>query len=250
MIERAHSSHIGLNACIRRAREAIFWPNMSSDITKYVQKCSICEQVQSESQREPMLSRELPSRPWQYVATDMFEFKQQSYLITVDYFSNYFEIDRLEGKRAVDIIYRLKKLFCAQGLPEKVFSDNGPPFNSIEFREFVKNYEFQHVTSSPYYAQSNGKIERSVQTAKKLMKKASVDNSDPFLALLDFRNTPSESLKLSPVQILYGRRTRTKLPIKSELLTTPDASDIQSRLGSAKVKQAMYTTAGLNQKNH
>ena len=49
----------------------------------------------------------------------MFEYKQHSFLITVDYFSNYFETDWLEGKRAVDIVYRLKKLFSAHGLPEK-----------------------------------------------------------------------------------------------------------------------------------
>ena len=140
---------------------------MTSEITNFIEKCSICEQIQAESQKEPMLICELSSRAWQYVATDMFEYKQQSYLITVDYFSNYFEIDRLEGKRAADIVYRLKKLFSAQGIPDKVFSDNGPPFNSADFRDFAQKYEFEHVTSSPRYAQSNGKIDRSVQTAKK-----------------------------------------------------------------------------------
>ena len=56
---------------------------------------------------------------------------------------------------------------------KKVFSDHGPPFNSDEFREFEKKHEFEHVTSSSRYAQSNGEMERSVQIAKKFKKKAS-----------------------------------------------------------------------------
>jgi len=36
MIKRAHSSHIGLNACIRRAKEAIYFPGLTAEITKYV----------------------------------------------------------------------------------------------------------------------------------------------------------------------------------------------------------------------
>ena len=51
--------------CIRRGREDVFWPKITADITNFVvNKCSICEQIQSENQKEAMLSRELLSRPW------------------------------------------------------------------------------------------------------------------------------------------------------------------------------------------
>jgi len=171
MIERAHMSHIGINGCIRRAREAVFWPKMSADITKHVSKCDVCQTIQSESQKEPMILRELPTRPWQYVATDLFDFRQQSYLITTDYFSNFFEIDKLQGKKAEDIIKCLKKHWARYGLPERVYSDGGPPYNSWEFKEFARKYEFKHITSSPTFSQSNGKAESAVKTAKRLMKK-------------------------------------------------------------------------------
>ena len=66
---------------------------------------------------------------------------------------------------------KLKKRFATHGIPDTFHSDNGPPFSSNEFSAFVVMYEFEHVTSSPEYPQSNGKVENAVKTAKCLMKK-------------------------------------------------------------------------------
>ena len=173
MIERSHASHIGVNGCIRRAREAVFWPGMTSDIDTYVRKCSVCQRWRDDSQKEPLISHTVPSRAWAKVGIDLMELNQQTYLITVDYFTNYFEIDRLEGKKSADVIYRLKQHFARHGIPEVVFSDNGPPFNGSEFRIFSQKFEFVHNTSSPHYPQSNGKAENAVKTAKRTTKESS-----------------------------------------------------------------------------
>jgi len=77
-------------------------------------------------------------------------------------------------------------------------SDNCP-FASAEFRRFAERYEFRHTTGSPRCSQSNGRVENAVKTAKRIMIKARETNTDPFLALLEWRNTPSEQL---------GRRLR------------------------------------------
>ena len=73
------------------------------------------------------------------------------------------------------------------------------------------------------------------------MTKAAEDHhGDPFLALLEWRNTPSENLQLSPAQIIFGRRTRTTLPTTSTLLQTPTSQQTASRLSHAKQQQAAY----------
>ena len=56
----------------------------------------------------------------------------------------------------------------------------------------MKNYGFEQVTSSLGYPKSNCKVENSVKIAKRLMKKAATPKSDPFLSLLNRRNTPTE----------------------------------------------------------
>ncbi len=168
-------------------------------------------------------------------------------MITADYLSGFFEIDRLPSKRACDVIYCLKAHFARHGLPIEVCTDNNP-FNSAEFRCFAQKYDFKHTTSSPHYAQSNGKIENCVKQAKRLMEKAIQDREDPFLALLAWRNTPSEQLGPSPAQILLGRRTRTHLPSTAELMTSPYDAKSHDALVAAKARQASYYNRGARER--
>ncbi|XP_056158097.1 thyrotropin receptor-like [Lampris incognitus] len=58
------------------------------------------------------------------------------------------------------------------GIPNTVVSDNRPCFNSKEWQKFAEQYDFRHVTSSPLYAQSNGKAEKGTHILKQLLKKA------------------------------------------------------------------------------
>lgn len=48
----------------------------------------------------------------------------------------------------------------------RVISDNGPQFIARDFKHFIRLCGMQHVRTSPYYPQSNGKIERWHQTLK------------------------------------------------------------------------------------
>ena len=112
----------------------------------------------------------------------------------------------------------LKRHFARYGIPEVLRTDNGPQFASNAFRNFSREWSFSHVTSSPRYPQSNGKVENSVKTAKRLMLKAKQSGTDPWLALLAFRNTPTQGFTSSPAQRLMGRRTRTTLPTHIHLL--------------------------------
>ena len=148
----------------------------------------------------------------------MFVFENRTYLITVDYYSNFFEVDHLTSTTATAVIKKLKEQFSRYGIPETVFTDNGPQFVCREFREFEREWEFQYSTSSPLHPQSNGKVENSVKTCKLLMKKALLSKGDVLLALLEFRNTPSERDGVSPSQKLFSRRMRARLPTTKELL--------------------------------
>lgn len=86
------------------------------------------------------------------------------------------------------------------------------PFNSSKCRAFAKDWNFEIITSSPRYPKSNGQAERAVHTAKRMLKKRRDSDTELELALLEFMNAVISGINLSPAQILYSRRTRTKIP--------------------------------------
>ncbi len=247
ILHRLHASHVGINGCIRRARDTVFFPGITKAIKELVSKCQVCAQFQNEIQKEPLMPHPAPSRPWEKVGTDIFTFHGQDYLITVDYLSGYFEVDRLPSKKVNDVMYALRQQFARHGIPLEVVSDNSP-FGASEFKLFAERWEFKHTTSSPRYPASNGRAENAVKTVKRLLRKASESHSDPFMALLDWRNTPSEQLGPSPAQLMFGRRTRTRLPSAAVLLSTPSATAAQSALTAAKERQAVYYNKGTKER--
>lgn len=98
------------------------------------------------------------------------ELMHQQFLITVDYFSNFWEIDLLELITASRVIRELKAHFARYGISSTLISDNGSQLTSRVFKEFAKAYDFQHQKSSPHYQHSNGMTESAVKTAKKLLR--------------------------------------------------------------------------------
>ena len=118
-----------------------------------------------------------------------------------------------------------------------VISDNGPPFNSGDFESFSKEWDFHHITSSPGHPQSNGRVENAVKSCKSLLMKARADKWDPLLALLEWRNTPTEGMHASPSQLLYGRRTRTRLPVAKTLLEPCVITNVPKMIEMRKQKQ-------------
>ena len=181
---------------------------MNQEITDFIEHCDTCNMYASHPQREPLIVYDVLERPWQKVGCDIFNLDEKDYLCTVEYYSGYFEIDDLKRKTARAIITRLNRHLSNHGIPNLFESDNGPPFDSQDFRDFALVYEFELVTSSPNYTQSNGRVENALKTAKQLMEKSKQAGTDFYLTLLDWRNTPTEGVGCSPVQSLCGRRTR------------------------------------------
>ena len=95
VIARLHSSHQGIEACLRKARERVFWPAMQHDVRNAVLTCQVCAEFQPNNSSMPMQSHEIPDRPWSRVATDLFSLKSKDYIVLVDYYSDYIEVSPL-----------------------------------------------------------------------------------------------------------------------------------------------------------
>lgn len=218
MLSRLHIPHSGKVKTKLNAKQLIFWPSMNSDIDNLIESCNVCLSNSNFNQREPMIPHEIPLGVWKKVGTDIFSYNGKKYLISVDYYSKFMEVQKLNSETSFTVIDALKKIFSTHGIPDSLVSDNGPCFNSSEFKNFCKKWQFRHITTSPHYPQSNGQVERFVQTIKNTLKKCLQSGNDFYLALLELRNTPIGPNLPSPAQLIFSRRLKTTIPVKDNLL--------------------------------
>lgn len=143
-----------------------------------VENCQACRTYSNTPGKETLKQHEYAARPWSKVATDLFELNHMHYLIVVDYYSNFAEVVPLNRSTSEIVINAMRDIFARFGVPEQLISDNGPAFSSEAFREFSHKWSFEHVMSSPYFAQSNGKAENTVKTVKNLLRKCQQSGDD------------------------------------------------------------------------
>ena len=234
VLDRLHEAHMGINKCRERAKQAVWWPGLSKQIQDMVENCKVCLKHKV-NRPEPLSPTPFPERPWQELGMDFFQCQSLDYLIVLDYYSRFIEIAAMnKNKRGSEVVRCLKSMFSRHGIPEKVRSDNGPPFDSAEYAKFANDWGFMISTSSPKFPKSNGEAERAVQTAKSILKKG----QDQAKALLAYRATPL-ACGYSPAQLLMGRNIRSTVPtfhaqLKPQL---PDMEVLRKRENDSRLQQ-------------
>ena len=134
---------------------------------------------------------EVPPGPWVKIGVDFFQdHLGKKHLIVADYFSKFLYVFPVASTHHFKSITHLRELFAAEGIPAIVMSDNGPPFNGEEFRQFACDFDFMHTTSSPHFHQSNGFIEAMVKKVKNAYKKMDGSPYAQARALLQLCDTP------------------------------------------------------------
>ena len=225
VLRHLHDGHQGVNKTRENAANSVWWPGVSADIEKMVKTCPDCAKNRR-ARIEPMRGTPFPSRAWSRIATDFFQQDGKHFLLVIDYFSRDVEIFRMKKTNTSTLIKKLKKVFARHGIPDILVSDNGPQYTADDFRKFAQAWNFEHITSSPHYPQSNGEAERAVQTLKNLILKC----EDEDLGLLMYRNTPLHN-GFSPAQLSMGRRLKTRVPCPPDSLLpqTPNLAIVKKR---------------------
>lgn len=185
-----------------------------------------------------MLSHEVPSLPWEYLSTDIFQFGAKDFIVIFDHFSKWLEVLELRSKTASEIISKLMFVFSHFGTPKYLISDN-MPFASLEFKKFCEDFHIVQITSSPRYPQGNSIAEKAVCTAKLMLKKNGIEKLD--MCLRTYRNTPIVGLDLSPLEMLIFRKVKDKLPIdvKSLYPKMYDIDGVQEKLRQVQIRSKL-----------
>jgi len=95
-------------------------------------------------------------------------------LVTTCHYNDWVEINILPNTLTVTEVELAKAHFARFGIPDRLVTDNGPQFTSTEYKQFLDENGFEHVTSSPYWSQGNGKAEAAAKIVKTMNQKARI----------------------------------------------------------------------------
>ena len=112
----------------------MYWPGMEADVTDYIKRCITCID-NSKMPVEMLHPHKVPTGPWIKIGMDFFQDDSgNKFLIVADYFSKFLFVHHVASTHHVKMLKYLRDLFSTEGMLAVVMTDNGPPFNSKEFK--------------------------------------------------------------------------------------------------------------------
>ncbi len=218
VLDGLHAAHQGVSGMKASARERLFWPGLDADIRQRRAQCVTCNENAPSQRDEPIILTPPPEMPFQQVASDWMELGNHNYIIYADRYSGWTEVSDVPNKTASTLKKNMLGWFRTYGAPEEISSDGGPPYNSVDYDDFLREWGVKKRLSSAYYPQSNGRAEVAVKTMKRALRGSvnprtgSLDTDAAARAIMTHRNTPNQDTGISPAEMLFGCKLRDHLP--------------------------------------
>lgn len=218
VLRELHEPHMGIVKTKAYARSYVWWPGLDEAVEARCRACVTCAEVAPAPPSAPPAPWRWPHSPYERVHLDFLgPIDGQTYLVSIDARSKWIEAFKMSKTTAEITIAKLRESWSRWGIPKQVVSDNGPPFTSKLFKDFLNSNGVFQMFSAPYHPASNGAAENAVKIIKTVIKKARRERIDPELAiqryLLVYHNTPHCTTGESPARLLQGRRLRTRLDV-------------------------------------
>lgn len=171
-----HANHFGIIKMKQLARNSVYWFSINKDIENYVANCDACSSMAIVHKSKDSSIWTPTTRPFSRIHIDFFFFEHRTFLLIVDSFSKWIEVEWMkQGTDHAKVLKKLVAYFARFGLPDVLVSDNGPPFNSWNFVDFLERQGIKVMKSPPYNPSSNGQAERLVRTVKEVLKRFLMD---------------------------------------------------------------------------
>ena len=232
----------------------MYWPKLYDELKDLVTNCATCLKYSASNRKDstkigPPLGQEIPTQPWEKLATDLFTYDHTNYLLVVNYTTKFPVVRKLTDLTARVVTEHMKAIFREFGTPHSIVSDNGPCYAAQYFADAMAEWGVNHIKVSPHHHQANGLAEGYVRIIKQLLTKAKELGQDPHKAIAIYRTTPLSDKLPSPFQLLYGRRPQTDFPqyTKSDpdqimALRHKDKNDAKPEINLPMETHVMFTT--------
>lgn len=221
----------------------VLGPSIDSQIEEVARKCQSCVMYADKKEKTPLVGWDWPEHPWSRLHADFLgPTFGKMFLVVIDTTSKWVECFDVNNITAQTTIKIFRGLFARFGLPLQLCTDNGPTFNSDEFKKILLASEIKNVTAVFYHPETNGLAENAVQIVKHAILKSRYDNpwADLFLKRFLFY-TPHMTAGKFPAKILLGGHLKTSL----DLIFPFEAKIVEAKQDLQKKVRTVTTREGV-----
>jgi len=270
VLEEAHKSnfsiHPGATKMYQDLKRGYWWPDMKTEIAKFVARCLVCQQIKIEHQRPAGLlgSLEVPQWKWEQISMDFVGGLPRT---QKGHDSIWVIVDRLTKSAhflPVKFTYKVSQyaeLFISEivklhGVLVSIVSDRDPIFTSHFWKAFQQALGTRLKMSTSHHLQTDGQSERTIQTLEDMLRACILEDGGSWnnhlpLIELSYNNSYHSSIGMAPYEALYGRKCRTPLCwaevgdkgiIGREIVqeTTRKIKSIQEKMRTTQSRQKSY----------
>ena len=242
VLAAAHQGHPGQSAMKSLLRARVWWPDMPSDADSYVRQCPSCNLNARPEFPVPMRRTSLPEEAWEKLAVDFngphSACGNRTIFVIVDYFSRFVIARFVRSTDVRSVTTVLESIFELMGNPASIRSDNGPPFNGNEWKEYCNAQNIEPEFSTPGHPQQNGLVERYMQIINKIITIAVETNINPETALrnaIDSHNMATQrTTNIAPEVLLLGRMRRCRVPVVGKTTVITNEEKLRERDANEK----------------
>lgn len=230
-------AHLGLKSTLKLIRSKYFWPLMTTDIKKWCKYCLACQKSKITRHTKSPIGSFPPSDRFEHVHVDLVGPLPISdgfrYLCTfIDRSTLWTEaipILDISAENVARVFYR--NWVARYGVPLRITSDRGPQFRSQLFNELCKLLGTDHISTTSYHPQANGKVERFHRTLKNSLKcqNKTWTESLPSI-LLGLKVAPKDESGISAAELTLGKQLLLPGEFYSDSKRIEDNFDFVSQL--------------------
>jgi len=244
-IQLAHEGHQGITKCKALLREKVWFAAIDKKVEEVVSQCIYCAANTPQNHREPLQMSELPEAKWTNLAADFYGPLPTGEMLLViqDEYSRFPVIEVVHSTSANTTIAAMDRILSMFSTPKVIKTDNGPPFNSTQFAQFAEYMGFKHRKITPLWPRANAECERFMQSLGKILRIAHQQGTnwkqEMQSFLRSYRTSPHSTTKVSPHEMLFCCKPRTRIP-EYQQVTKADDQEVRRRDGAAKAIMKAY----------
>jgi hypothetical protein len=211
-------------------RMGYFWPTIHQDAKQFARSCEACQKTANLHHLPPeRLSSISTPYPFAIWGLDLIgplptaPGQAKHAVVAIDYFTRWVEakaLTRITEEKTTNFVK--ENIVCRFGTPMAIITDLGKQFDNANFREFCEGRNIDLRFASVAHPQTNGLVEATNKTIKKLLKKKLQQKKGLWVeelpnVLWAYRTTRRTATGETPYSLVFG--TEAVLPIEHKLIS-------------------------------